>query len=102
MADKHELTEEQFKLLKAMCEQEVYVMLSPELMPEDTPKMVENRNKNKAMIDGLIAAGFATDVTEKFSKVREQCKEDGVRLFEVFMLTEAAVRMFTPMEGGVN
>ena len=97
-----ELTELQFRLLKGMIAQGIKLALSPDNLFEDTKDQFEARDKNKALLDALVELGFMENITETYREALDDIRKTGKRTFEMYKLTELAVKMFTPPEGAVN
>ena len=97
-----ELNEEQFKLLKMLCYNQVFVVLAPHNLPDDTEEVKMGHIRNTTMFNDLIKQGFMEDANDKFAESLNDLRSKGLRTFDAFSVTELAVKMFSPPEGLSN
>ncbi len=97
-----ELNESQFFFLKGVIDARAGLIIIPDTRDDDPQEQRDQYAKNFADIQGVIDAGFLENITEHFVESQEMAKQRTGRTFKAFAITDAAVRMFAPPEGGVN
>ena len=102
MSDHIELTEDQFKLLKTMCDNKVKFIATPVAQPDDTAQEAEVIKSHTETLDAIMKLGFIVDATNEFKKELKQDLKKGKRPYWMLKLTEQAIQMFTPPEGVPN
>jgi len=90
------LSEKQFNFLKALCENETYIMLVPAVLDEDPEELKEKHRAGMTDIRELAEMGFIENITDKFQEMLDIVKKEGARGFEAFLVTADTARMFTP------
>ena len=102
MSEPIELTEEQFKLLKTMCENKVKFIALPKLQPDDDAETVRTITTHGTTLETLIKLGFVVDATDDFKNELKEDLKKGGRPYRMLKLTENAIAMFLPPEGVIN
>ena len=99
-----ELSEIQFKFIKALCANHMYLMIIPTLRDDDSNEAKELYNKNYQDIKNIIDLGFLEDATDKFENAQPEAIARTGRGFTAYTLTPLAIQMFDPSvkEGVVN
>ena len=94
-----ELSEDQFRIIHDMCKAQVYIILAPHNMSDDSEEKKNGHIKNLTLLNDLVKQGFMEDATDQFAELLAEARAKGKRTFNAFTLTETAVRMFTPPTG---
>jgi len=104
MADKFhsELSAEQFKILKTMCENQAYIIIAPHNAPGDTEEVRIGHTKHTTMLFDLVKQNFLENVTHEFDEILSKAREQNKRMFDAFVITQQTITMFTPKEGSIN
>ena len=98
----NELSEWQFKILKEMCKQRVYVVFGPHNLSGDTDEVRNGYIKNLTQLHDLVKQGFMVNVTSDFTNVLNDARAKRQRTFDAFAVTPMGVQMFEPPEGLIH
>ena len=97
-----ELSERQFDFVKELCRNKVYLVIIPSIIDNDPATAKALYKENFAIIQGVIDLGFLKEVSNEFQDVQAAHRAETGREFRAFVLSEQAIKMFTPESGAVN